>query len=66
MIQKVRKGEELNEINIKGYLFKNKFISDTNSELNIKQFSNGFSNLTYLHIPKAFWALIDYERLFRR
>ena len=48
MIQKVRKGEELNEINIKSYLFKNKFISDTNSELNIKQFSNGFSNLTYL------------------
>lgn len=48
MIQKVRKGEELDEVNIKKYLYKNQFITDKNSELIIEQFSNGFSNLTYL------------------
>ena len=48
MIQKVRKGEELDGVNIKSYLYKNQFISNTNSELIIEQFSNGFSNLTYL------------------
>ena len=48
MIQKVRKGEELDGVNLKSFLYKNQFISNTNSELIVEQFSNGFSNLTYL------------------
>ena len=48
MIQKVRNGEELDGVNIKSYLYKNQFISNTNSKLIVEQFSNGFSNLTYL------------------
>ena len=47
MEQKVRKGEELNEINLKKFLKENDLISDLKSELNVLQFSNGFSNLTY-------------------
>ena len=47
MEQKVRKGEELNEINLKKFLKENDLISDVKSELNVLQFSNGFSNLTY-------------------
>lgn len=47
MEQKVRKGEELNEINLKKFLKENDLISDIKSELNVLQFSNGFSNLTY-------------------
>tara|TARA_B100001250_G_scaffold307929_1_gene269813 strand:+ start:256 stop:1320 length:1065 start_codon:yes stop_codon:yes gene_type:complete len=48
MIQKVRKGEELNENVLKKFLFENEFISDNSSDLFVSQFSNGFSNLTYL------------------
>jgi len=48
MIQKVRKGEELNENSLKKFLFENEFISNNKSDLFISQFTNGFSNLTYL------------------
>lgn len=46
-MQKVRKGEELHEVNLKQYLFENKLINNVNSELDVFQFSTGFSNLTY-------------------
>ncbi len=47
-MQKVRKGEELNEQPLKAFLQKNQLISDVESVLNVEQFSTGFSNLTYL------------------
>ena len=47
MKQKVRKGEELNEINLKKFLKKNGLISKIKIDLDVLQFSNGFSNLTY-------------------
>ena len=47
MEQKVRKGEELNEINLKRFLKENGLISKIKSDLGVLQFSNGFSNLTY-------------------
>ena len=47
-MQKVRKGEELNEQPLKAFLHQNQLISDVKSELNVEQFSTGFSNLTYL------------------
>lgn len=47
-MQKVRKGEELPEVQLKQYLLDNQLIEDVNAELNVTQFSNGFSNLTYL------------------
>ncbi len=48
MAQKVRKGEELNEPNLKNFLQQNQLIEDVNSDLEVSQFSIGFSNLTYL------------------
>ena len=48
MIQKVRSGEELNKVTLKDFLVKKDFISNRKSKLYIEQFSNGFSNLTYL------------------
>lgn len=48
MAQKVRKGEELNEVTLKNYLFQNQLIENIGSELDVTQFSTGFSNLTYL------------------
>lgn len=48
MEQKVRKGEELNEVNLKTFLKENNLISNIKSDLGVTQFSNGFSNLTYL------------------
>ena len=48
MVQKVRKGEELNETNLKLFLKNSNLISDIKSDLDVLQFSNGFSNLTYL------------------
>ncbi|MBT3794223.1 MAG: phosphotransferase family protein [Flavobacteriaceae bacterium] len=50
MVQKVRKGEELNETNLKLFLKNSNLISDIKSDLDVLQFSNGFSNLTYLLI----------------
>jgi aminoglycoside phosphotransferase (APT) family kinase protein len=47
MEQKVRKGEELNEINLKNFLKENELIYDIKNDLGVLQFSNGFSNLTY-------------------
>ena len=47
-IKPVRKGEELNQKRLKLFLFEKDLISDVQSELTVSQFSNGFSNLTYL------------------
>lgn len=44
----VREGEELNEVNLKKFLLVHNLIENVNSELQVDQFSNGFSNLTYL------------------
>ena len=46
MSQRVRKGEELDEISLKSFLLKNQLISSLNNELSVEQYSNGFSNLT--------------------
>jgi aminoglycoside phosphotransferase (APT) family kinase protein len=46
-MQKVRKGEEVNALNLKQFLLEHQLIHDVNSELKIRQFTNGFSNLTY-------------------
>jgi aminoglycoside phosphotransferase (APT) family kinase protein len=48
MAQNTRQGESLNEVSLKEYLKSNNLILNTNSALNVSQFSNGFSNLTYL------------------
>ncbi len=48
MVNEVRNGEELDSLKLKAFLFKNEVISDNMSSLEISQFSNGFSNLTYL------------------
>ncbi len=48
MLKSVRAGEELNAENLKKFLAKHQLISDTNANLDISQFSNGYSNLTYL------------------
>ncbi len=47
-IQKVRKGEELNEVLLKKYLQENELINSVGSELSVQQFTHGYSNLTYL------------------
>ncbi len=44
----VREGEELNEQNLKSLLKENELIQSVDSELQVSQFSNGYSNLTYL------------------
>ncbi len=46
--KEVRKGEELDEKNLKEFLLENELINSEKDELEITQFSNGFSNLTYL------------------
>lgn len=46
--QKVRKGEELPETSLKKYLHQNELINSVDSELYVKQFTHGYSNLTYL------------------
>ena len=48
MNQKVRKGEELSEVNLKKYLQDVNLINSVESELYVEQFTHGFSNLTYL------------------
>ena len=48
MLQEVRKGEELDKIKILNFFFDNNLISNKNIKPNIQQFSNGYSNLTYL------------------
>ncbi|WP_298782089.1 phosphotransferase family protein [uncultured Polaribacter sp.] len=46
--QKVRKGEELPDIPLKKYLKEINLINSVESELFVQQFTNGYSNLTYL------------------
>ncbi len=46
--QQVRKGEELPEESLKKFLLEKEFISSTSSDLFVKQFTHGYSNLTYL------------------
>ncbi len=48
MLQKVRKGEELNGARLKDFLLTNDLINNGDAEIHITQFSNGYSNLTYL------------------
>jgi aminoglycoside phosphotransferase (APT) family kinase protein len=47
-IKPVREGEELNEVSLKIFLQDHGLIARTDSGLTVSQFSNGFSNLTYL------------------
>ncbi|MEO0526468.1 MAG: phosphotransferase family protein [Bacteroidota bacterium] len=46
--QQVRKGEELNEENLKKFLHENGLIDNVESDIHIEQFTHGYSNLTYL------------------
>ncbi|MGB5818137.1 MAG: phosphotransferase family protein [Saonia sp.] len=46
--QQVRKGEELHEANLKGFLYRNGLINNERADLFVKQFTHGYSNLTYL------------------
>lgn len=46
--QQVRKGEELSEENLKEFLQKNDLIQSIKSDLQVTQFTHGYSNLTYL------------------
>ncbi|KOY51903.1 phosphotransferase family protein [Polaribacter dokdonensis] len=46
--QKVRKGEELPEIPLKKYLKEINLINSLESDLQVEQFTQGYSNLTYL------------------
>lgn len=48
MLKPVRIGEELNIENLKNFLAQNQLIDNTNTTIEIAQFSNGYSNLTYL------------------
>jgi len=48
MAQQVRKGEELPEVALKLYLQQNGLIENLDSQLDVSQFTTGFSNLTYL------------------
>ena len=47
-LKSVRDGEEINEVNLKKFLLKHSLITKENTELTVKQFTNGYSNLTYL------------------
>ena len=48
LTQTIRKGEELHEENLKKFLLNNNLIKSEKNELVIRQFYNGYSNLTYL------------------
>lgn len=48
MLNPVRKGEELDSVKVKKYLLEQQLIDNASADLKILQFSNGFSNLTYL------------------
>lgn len=48
MIKPISPGEEIPERLLKSFLQKNNLMADVNSHLEISQFSNGYSNLTYL------------------
>ncbi len=47
-IKPVRIGEELDEKKLKTFLLSNDLINTLESDLQVQQYSNGFSNLTYL------------------
>nr|MBC7612109.1 phosphotransferase family protein [Pseudopedobacter sp.] len=47
-LKSVRDGEEINEVKLKDFLLKHSLITSENAELTVKQFTNGYSNLTYL------------------
>ncbi len=47
MIQEIQKGEELNEKNLKQFLVDHYLMDTVHSELIVRQFTNGYSNLTY-------------------
>jgi len=54
----IREGEELPEQNIKQFLFENELIDSVERPLKVRQFSNGYSNLTYLlSSDKKEWVL---------
>jgi len=46
--QQVRKGEGLNEVHLKKFLKDTDLIKNENADLFVKQFTHGYSNLTYL------------------
>ncbi len=46
--QQVRKGEELDIFNLKRFLLEQQLIGFLDSELEVQQFTHGYSNLTYL------------------
>ena len=48
--QQVRKGEELPEKQLKEFLVQRELINSSESDLFVKQFTHGYSNLTYLLI----------------
>ena len=48
MLKPVRSGEELNAENLKKFLVNQQLISTIDVDLEVSQFSNGYSNLTYL------------------
>ena len=45
--QQVRKGEELDEVNLKNFLLQHQLIHAVESDLFVEQFKHGYSNLTY-------------------
>jgi aminoglycoside phosphotransferase (APT) family kinase protein len=47
-LKSVREGEELNRDSLKEFLLEHSLITQLNSDLIVKQFTNGYSNLTYL------------------
>jgi aminoglycoside phosphotransferase (APT) family kinase protein len=47
-VKEVREGEELDEVKLKEFMLRHSLISKVSSELTVKQFTNGYSNLTYL------------------
>lgn len=47
-LKTVREGEELHEDKLKQFMFQNALITNVNAVLTVKQFTNGYSNLTYL------------------
>ncbi|WP_281542812.1 phosphotransferase family protein [Maribacter aestuarii] len=47
-VKEVREGEELDEVKLKEFMLRHSLISKVSSELTVQQFTNGYSNLTYL------------------
>ncbi|SEK33182.1 Predicted kinase, aminoglycoside phosphotransferase (APT) family [Aquimarina amphilecti] len=57
-MQNVRKGEELSENTLKSFLQKQGLINDSKSDWEVKQYTHGYSNLTYLiHIEDKEYVL---------